>query len=47
MKKINVNKQETEKIMYFISTLTQDQDGKPMVGALSSKGDYMGGILDR
>lgn len=43
--KININ--DIKKAIYFIANLTQMQGDRPMQGALSSKADYMGGILDR
>lgn len=45
--KITVSKEDIKKAVYFIANLTQMQGGRPMQGALSSKGDYMGGIFDR
>lgn len=42
-----VNIEDIKKAVYFISNLTQMQENRPMRGALSSKGDYMGGIFDR
>lgn len=47
MKKITVEREDIKKAVYFISNLTQMQENHPMQGALSSKGDFMGGIFDR
>lgn len=43
--KIDIN--DVKKAIYFIANLTQMQGDRPMQGALTSKADYMGGILDR
>lgn len=42
-----IKKDDVLKSIYFICRLTQNQNGKAMSGALSSKKDYMGGIFDR
>jgi hypothetical protein len=47
MKEIQVDKEDIKETMYFIANLTQMQGEHPMRGALSSKQDFMGGILDR
>jgi len=44
---IKIDRDDIKKFIYFISDLTQTHSDKPMQGALSSKGDFMGGILDR
>ena len=46
-KEIIVNIDDIKKAVYFISNLTQMQGNRPMRGALSTKGDYMGVIFDR
>jgi len=45
--KIDIHKEDVLKVIYFISAITQSQNGGSMQGALSSKGDLMGGIFDR
>lgn len=45
--KIELQKDDLKKAVYFIANLTQMQGNRPMQGALSSKADYMGGIFDR
>ena len=45
--KIQIEKNDIKKAIYFISNLTQMQGNSPMQGALSSKRDFMGGIFDR
>ena len=47
MKKIEIKRNDVLKAVYFITALTQKQHGSSMQGALSSKGDLMGGIFDR
>lgn len=42
-----VTKNDILEIIYFITAITQKQNGSTMRGALSSKGDLMGGIFDR
>ena len=43
----DVSRNDVLKAIYFICRLTQNQNGKAMSGALSSKQDLMGGIFDR
>ena len=47
MKTLEINKNDILKSVYFITALTQNQHSTSMQGALSSKGDLMGGIFDR
>ena len=47
MKTLKINKNDILKSVYFITALTQNQHSASMQGALSSKGDLMGGIFDR
>lgn len=47
MKDIPINKKDVIKGVCFIVRLTQSQNGPAMHGALSSKGDLIGGIFDR
>ena len=47
MEEVKININDAKKAIYFIANLTQMQGDKPMQGALSSKADYMGGIMDR
>lgn len=47
MKEVKINVNDVKKAIYFITNLTQLQGDRPMTGALTSKADYMGGILDR
>lgn len=44
---IEVNKEDILKSVYFITAIIQKQTSNSMQGALSSKGDLMGGIFDR
>lgn len=44
---LEIKKEDVLKSIYFICRLTQNQNGKAMSGALSSKKDYIGGIFDR
>lgn len=46
METINVTREDIKKIIYFVTNMTQKLNS-PMIGALSSKRDFMGGILDR
>ena len=47
MKNIPIYKEDVIKGVYFIVCLTQSQNSSSMHGALSSKGDLIGGIFDR
>lgn len=47
MKSVSINKEDVVKNIYFITALVQKQNSSSMQGALSSKGDQMGGIFDR
>lgn len=47
MQRIEIKKEDVLKSIYFITTIVQAQNGNSMQGALSSKGDLMGGIFDR
>ena len=47
MKNISVSRDDILKSIYFITAITQKQNSSTMQGALSSKGDLMGGIFDR
>ncbi len=47
MNEIIVRRADIEKVIYFIAGKAQKQNGHAMQGALSSKGDLMGGIFDR
>lgn len=47
MNNFDINKEDVLKAIYFITALTQSQGNSSMQGALSSKGDLMGGIFDR
>lgn len=47
MDTITVTKNDILEIIYFITAITQKQSSSSMQGALSSKGDQMGGIFDR
>lgn len=47
MNTVSVSKRDIYKTIYFITALTQRQTSSSMQGALSSKGDLMGGIFDR
>lgn len=44
---VEVNKEDILKSVYFITAIIQKQTSNSMQGALSSKGDLMGGIFDR
>nr|DAD64672.1 MAG TPA: hypothetical protein [Caudoviricetes sp.] len=44
---ISINKKDILKSIYFITAIIQKQTSGSMQGALSSKGDLMGGIFDR
>ena len=44
---VKVNKEDILKSVYFITAIIQKQTSNSMQGALSSKGDLMGGIFDR
>lgn len=44
---ISINKNDILKSIYFITAIIQKQTSGSMQGALSSKGDLMGGIFDR
>ncbi len=44
---IKIDKDDILKTIYFIVALTQRQNSSSMQGALSSKGDQIGGIFDR
>lgn len=44
---IKIEKQDILQFIYFITAITQKQTSYSMQGALSSKGDLMGGIFDR
>lgn len=44
---ITITKKDILKSIYFITAITQKQNSSSMQGALSSKGDLMGGIFDR
>lgn len=44
---ISINKNDILKSIYFITAIIQNQTSGSMQGALSSKGDLMGGIFDR
>lgn len=47
MTTIPINKNDILKSVYFITAIIQKQTSSSMQGALSSKGDLMGGIFDR
>ena len=47
MRRVEIKKNDILKAIYFITAITQKQQGASMQGALSSKGDLMGGIFDR
>lgn len=47
MRRVEIKKNDILKAIYFITAITQKQQGTSMQGALSSKGDLMGGIFDR
>ena len=47
MKRVSISKNDILKSVYFITAITQKQNSATMQGALSSKGDLMGGIFDR
>ncbi len=47
MRNIEIHKEDALKTFYFIVALTQNQGSNSMQGALSSKGDLIGGIFDR
>lgn len=47
MRKIDIQREDVLKVIYFITAITQSQNSGSMQGALSSKGDLMGGIFDR
>lgn len=47
MNEVKISINSAKKAIYFIANLTQMQGDRPMQGSLSSKADYMGGILDR
>lgn len=47
MEPIIINKQDVLKSIYFIIAKTKNHHGNSMQGALSSKGDWIGGIFDR
>lgn len=47
MKTLEVKRNDILKSVYFITALTQNLHSASMQGALSSKGDLMGGIFDR
>ena len=47
MKSLPITKNDILKSIYFITAITQKQNSSTMQGALSSKGDLMGGIFDR
>ena len=49
MKEEKIKIKDAEKDIYFIASLAQrkERENQPMHGILSSKADYMGGILDR
>lgn len=47
MKTITIKKDDILKSVYFITAIIQKQSSPTMQGALSSKGDLMGGIFDR
>lgn len=44
---LDIQKEDVIKSIYFICRLTQNQNGEAMLGSLSSKKDYIGGIFDR
>ena len=44
---ISINRSDILKTIYFITAIIQKQTSSSMQGALSSKGDLMGGIFDR
>lgn len=47
MDEIIVTVDDVKKVFYFLTALTQSQGNHAMQGDLSSKADFMGGILDR
>ncbi len=47
MRYIEISQEDALKTFYFIVALTQNQGSSSMQGALSSKGDLIGGIFDR
>ena len=47
MTTIKIHKEDLLKSIYFIIAKIQNQNSVAMPGALSSKGDLMGGIFDR
>lgn len=47
MNEITVTVDDVKKFFYFLTALTQSQGNHAMQGDLSSKADFMGGILDR
>ena len=47
MKKIDIQWEDVLKVIYFITAIAQSQNSGSMQGALSSKGDLIGGIFDR
>ena len=45
--KVTIKKEDIIEDIYFITAITQKQGSSSMPGALSSRGDLMGGIFDR
>lgn len=44
---VEITKEDIKKRLYFLTRFVQNHNGPTMQGALTSKSDFMGGILDR